>query len=299
MRSIVNRFTKYDEKETLLRVRIAKNVQDAYDLIRDHYDLTQSDLVRMAPLLLVLLAEGNFTKRREEIAEVEKTLPDTEATAEMLELYRETELRFKGIHFTEHLKVLAKDLDDTGQKSINPEDIAPGRDGLPDYHLFPTTLDDLEKSKEYVVLQKKAEEIAQQVSSTDKHKVPQSNDSLKTMVIPSEYDSQLLVGSRIELGKDLDDDQKRYIRKKFCEAVHNSPSSVNKNEQVLQEVAESIAVEVVNANAVQGKYILPEYDGRLLSNARARLGKYLTVKEKEEVRKLLRHEVRRLQKHSN
>ena len=67
----------------------------------------------------------------------------------------------------------------------------------------------------------------------------------------------------------------------------------------LQETAKSIAVEVVNAGAVQGKYILPEYDGRLLSNARERLGKPLTAKQKEKVRDLLRNEVRRLQNYRN
>ena len=50
--------------------RVSADVRLAYDLVSLCYGITQSDLVRMAPLLLAVIAEGSLTWRQQKIDEV-------------------------------------------------------------------------------------------------------------------------------------------------------------------------------------------------------------------------------------
>ena len=243
----------------------------------------------MAPLLLVLVAESNFKQRRHELKKLEKSLRGNNSASEILEIYWNTRMRLKGQHFIEYLRGVAEDLDEDGKRAVGPEDIESAKDGLPDYRLFRTTLKALAEAKERAILQKVAREIASRVKNADS--IPKESSG----TIPQEYDSQLLVVSGAQLGKDLGNSQKLEVRKIFRDAVHNQPNSIVGVEQAaLQEAADQIAEKVAQdryaggGGVFLGSYIPPEYDGQLLAISRARLGKNLTAKQREEVRKLLR-----------
>ena len=277
------------EGETLLRVRISKNIQDAYDLVRDNYDLTQSDLVRMAPLLLTLLAEINFTTRRAELKDgfeqLEQEIKDQSLLAQMKRELEETELRFNGMHFTDYLRYLTDGLDENSKKFINRENISHGRDGLPDYLIFKKTLDKLNEEKDPLL--KVAEEVARKVTGEDKNTIPKNPTPMEQ--IPDRFWVELITKARKELGQFLDPPQMNQIREAFCNAVHRK----NESEWELKVAARRISDEMEKSGIdMLGDFIPPEYNGRLLSYARANLGgRYLTATQKDKVRKLLINEL--------
>ena len=51
--------------------QIAPKVRLAYDLIKRRYDVNATDIINMAPLFFVLLAEGSLVHRREELEEAD------------------------------------------------------------------------------------------------------------------------------------------------------------------------------------------------------------------------------------
>lgn len=268
------------ESDTLLRVRITKKVQEAYSLVQDYYETNQSDLVRMAPLLLVLLAEKHFAHSRKEIRDLEEKLVGSSSASEVLRIYRDTLLRLKGQHFVEYLRELAGELDETGRKAVGPKDIDLAKDGLPDYQLFRATFEELEKEQGRTTLQQVANEVAKTVDNADS--VPRDGSG----TIPPQYDGHLLAICRTKLGKDLDQDQKAEVRAMFRNAVHGH---LGNKRAALARVAEQIAREMIdNKDMLPDEYIPPEYDGRLLAISRARIGKNLTAKQRAEVRQMLK-----------
>ena len=272
--------------DALLSVRVTKDVQEAYSLVQDYYEINQSDLVRMAPLLLVLLAEKNFTDRRKDIKAAEESLGGNPSASEALKIYREN-LRFRGLQLIEYLRESAEKLDPIGRDAVRGDDIDLGKDGLPQYRLFHKIRMKQSEIMDEATLERVAAVAARDLVK-DVHSVLRTDDPY----IPPEYDGPLLALARAKLGKLLTDDQKRKVRQLFKDAVHakpggETPSERDRLEQVAQEIADSVSLEA-NLN---GEYIPPEYDGRLLAIARAKLGRHLTAEQKAKVRQLLREKV--------
>lgn len=53
--------------------QIAPNTRLAYDLIKRRYGVSTTEIINMAPLFFVLLAEGSLAQRREKLQEIEET----------------------------------------------------------------------------------------------------------------------------------------------------------------------------------------------------------------------------------
>ncbi len=281
----------YEEKEILLRVRISKEIQDAYDLVRDHYELTQSDVVRMAPLLLTLLAEGSLIKDFEVFKKgLEKEIKDKRKVETFLERVRRP---FTRKIFTDYLKDLAKkqakeQKNQDSRRPIDPDHITPGSDALPKYKIFQETLNRIDLIGEEKLLRSVAGEIAKNVTDAKEEKIPEDPN---LGVIPETYWVRLMITARNALDiSSLNSEQQKIIRQAFCDAAYKK----NTTERALQEAAQRVAKEAREQGITiqhEFEFIPPEYDGRLLSYARAMLGKYLTAKEKEEVRKLLKKQL--------
>ena len=54
--------------------QVAPNIRLAYDLIKRRYGVSATEIINMAPLFFVLLAEGSLAQRREKLKEVEDML---------------------------------------------------------------------------------------------------------------------------------------------------------------------------------------------------------------------------------
>ena len=54
--------------------QIAPKTRLAYDLIKHRYGVSRTEIINMAPLFFVLLAEGSLAQRREKLKEVEDML---------------------------------------------------------------------------------------------------------------------------------------------------------------------------------------------------------------------------------
>ncbi len=273
----------------IVRARVSPNILEAYDLIRDNCDLTQSDLIRLCPLIFMLFLEGNFTSRRKDIEksfqQLENEVSDKNLLKKMKYRIKTEELRFRRADFTDYLKKIAQDLDDESKKSIHPDIITRGRDGLPDYTIFPKRLEEFKGSIEKDTLLKKvAEESAGNVKNKDKVKIPKHPTPQNP--IPQEYWLDLLMAAKRELGSFLDQGQMEKIRTWFCDAVH---SRENKTDWALKAAAKMVA-EYVRKNDDEifpDEFIPSHYDGLLLTQARYLLGRYLTSAEKKDVRHLL------------
>ena len=274
--------------DSLLSARVTKDVQEAYSLVQDYYEINQSDLVRMAPLLLVLLAERNFTERRKEIAAAEQSLRGNPSASEALNIYRESHLKLRGSHFIEYLRDLTESLDDIGQDAVSRDDIDLERDGLPRYRLFHKTREQQDEIMDQAVLERVAADAARDLVK-DARSIPQDDGSH----IPPEYDGPLLAMARTRLGKFLTEDQKIKLRRLFKDAVHaakpdKTPPSV---QECLEQTAQLMASKMPPLASLDSGYIPPEYDGPLLAIARTRLGRHLTSEQKAEVRRLLRERI--------
>ncbi|MCY3725212.1 MAG: hypothetical protein OXF95_01070 [Rhodobacteraceae bacterium] len=274
--------------DTMLRVRISQDILEAYDLVRDNYDLTQSDLVRMAPLLLTLLVEKSFETKRgqvdEEIKKYESNLDEGQ-----LEKLRNTlkalKLSFSPPEFTDYLRIFADNL--KKKSTVNPNDIVAGKDGLPNYRIFPEK-PNLRLAEEDC-LKKVAEEVARKVPDNNKRNIPKN--PTHTNPIPDEYWLDMLVKASDELGSKLNPNQMNILRKWFSKVVHNKDNT----EWALTAAAKVVAdyVREKGDKIYRDSYIPPEYDGVLLTQARSLLGRYLTATQKEEVRELLKKEFNR------
>ena len=278
------------QSETLLSVRITPEVQEAYGLVGDYYDIRRSDLVRMAPLLLTLLAEGDLAQRRVEIRKLEESLP------KLLDAYKEDFLKLRGTRFIEYLRDLASSLDEQGREAVDPNHIEPSKEGLPAYKLFRSTQLKQDQIREEQILEMTANEVASMTCESDFH--------LSDDTIPPELDRLLLTRSGNLLGI-LTDGQKALVRKLFRMAVRrksqntlpdpaNQPNGDLKEFQLLQ-VAQKVAGNVSakeRERLLQTTYIPRKFDGLLLAMSRTRLGKILTSGEKATVRQLFRDTLR-------
>ncbi|MCY4007528.1 MAG: hypothetical protein OXE84_12010 [Rhodobacteraceae bacterium] len=280
--------------DALLSARVTKDVQDAYSLVQDHYEVNQSDLIRMAPLLLVLLAESNFKDRRKEIAEVEESLCGNPSAAEMLKLYRDNHLKIRSPRFVEYLREIAEDLDVHGKAAVSSDDIDLQKDNLPGYRLFRET----HRAQHEFIEQEKLKEVAANAAEQLVHD-PSSIPQNESTTIPPQYDGPLLAMAKSRLGKLLDEEQKINLRQFFKKAVHSSASTnVQKSDSdILADVAQHIAYNLIPADQIpqlaqMGEgYIPQEYDGRLLAIARTQLGKFLTEDQKIKLRQLLKERI--------
>ncbi|MDE0112072.1 MAG: hypothetical protein OXN84_07290 [Albidovulum sp.] len=285
----------------ILSVRVSENIYRAYEQIQMRYAVKQSDLIRMAPLLLVLLAEGNLARRQKEVRKWEAALRsgqeidwnkfrkiDRERTA-----IENNEILGRG--FINHLRDLAGE---AGREDvINPTDIEEAEDGLPKYLIF-----------QKQVLRQAAHEIADKVSLNEIPSLISDADN--------PYDGQLLAVSGKKLGKALNDRQKEEVRHRFKEALEirgalgkhemptNDPSGVE-----LREAAYEVARNRVRPEDIQillgqiGSEEIPEiprrYDGQLLAISRKKLGKPLNLGEKATVRKLFHEALKTIKRHTN
>ena len=69
------------------RVRVSPQVRLAYDLIQYRYGPTLMQILELAPLLFVLLAEGSLAWRRERLAEVDEAIKRLDELSEDSQLY--------------------------------------------------------------------------------------------------------------------------------------------------------------------------------------------------------------------
>ena len=274
--------------DALLSVRVTKDVQEAYSLVRDHYGVNQSELVRMAPLLLVLLAEGKFTERRIDFNRARESLRGNPEAPEMLKIYQENYLKPRGPHFIEHLRSLAEKLDDIGKDAVRVEDIDVERDGFPRYRLFHSIQEQQNEITDQAVLKRVAADTARKFVK-DRSIVPQDDNS----PIPAAYDGPLLAIAREQLGKFLTVAQKAKLRQLFREVVHGETSGDEppSAHECLERAAREVARMIPSASDLDEGYIPPQFDGRLLAIARAQLGKHLTSEQKVEARRLLRERI--------
>ena len=274
--------------DALLSVRVAKDVQEAYSLVRDHYGINQSELVRMAPLLLVLLAERKFTERRREFNRAKESLRGNPSAPEILKIFQENYLEPRGPHFVEHLRDLAEDLDDIGKDAVRVEDIDLERDGFPRYRLFHSIQEQQNEITDQAALKRAAADTARKFVK-DASAVPQNDSS----PIPAAYDGPLLAIAREQLGKFLTEEQKTKLRQLFKDVVHGKTSNDEppSDHECLEQAALEVARMIPSDLYLDEGYIPPQFDGRLLAIARAQLGKHLTLEQKVEARRLLRERI--------
>lgn len=277
----------------ILSVRISENIYRAYEQIQVHYAIKQSDLIRMAPLLLVLVAEGSLAHRRNEVRKWEESLRSNQEIDwnEFRRIDRaKTEVENNevlGQSFIEHLRNLASAA--SNREVIDPTEINEAEDGLPKYSIFQTQM-----------LRQAAHEIADKVP-------PDEIPGLMSLDADNPYDGQLLAASRKKLGKILNGDQKDEVRDQFKmalgikKALQEPKTFQNTSDDSfleLQEAAYEVARDRVRPEDIEnlleqiGLGETPEiprrYDGQLLAISRKKLGKPLNLSEKSTVRKRFR-----------
>ena len=73
---------EYHSQDIQLSNKISSQVRLAYDLVKLRYGASQKDIINLAPLLFVLLAEGSLAWRRQYLQEVEETMERLKAFGE-------------------------------------------------------------------------------------------------------------------------------------------------------------------------------------------------------------------------
>ena len=272
----------------ILSVRVPGNVYRAYEQIDESYGVKQSELVRMAPLLFLLLAERSLARRWQEISEREKTLPSPQDPSwdwnEFRDIDRErtavSNNEVLGQKFVQHLRELTEEIHNTD--AVSAGDIDETADGLLQYTIFQKEL-----------LRKAAHEIADKVPE---HQI----DSLLQPGADNHYDGQLLSVASKNLGIDeLENRQKGEVRQNFRDALKMRQEFIqNHADDQLRQAAYEVARSMVRPedagnllkqiDSGDGLEVPRRYDGRLLAISRTKLGKTLNTDEKSAVRKLFR-----------
>ena len=269
-----------NDASRILSVRVTENIYCCYEQIQMLYAIKQSDLIRMAPLLLVLLAEGNLAQRRKKVREGEKELRSKQEIDwnKFREIDRERiaieNNEVLGRSFIDYLRELAIKANSKDEIHINEAD-----DGLPEYLIFQKQL-----------LQQAAAEIADRVSQNSPHEIPNI-----VQRVDNRYDGQLLAVSRKKLGKELNSDQKSKVREQFINAlsIRKGFDEEKSEDGELQKAANEVARNSVLSEDIDSVLqqiglegipnIPPRYDGKLLAISRKNLGKPLNAGEKSKV----------------
>ena len=275
-----------DNTPHILSVRVPGNVYRAYEQVDQSYGVKQSELVRMAPLLFLLLAESSLARRWKETSEREKALRSRQDSDwdwnEFRDIDRErtavSNNEVLGQKFVKHLQELAKDIHNTD--AIAAGDIGETADGLLHYTIFQKDL-----------LRKTAHEIADKVPERD-------IDSLQQPGADNPYDGQLLAVASKNLGVDeLEDRQKSEVRQTFRDALKMRQEFIqNHSDDQLRQAAYEVARSMVRPEDADNLLkqissgdvleIPRRYDSRLLAISRTKLGKTLSSKERSMVRTL-------------
>ena len=277
-----------DSTSHILSVRVSGNVYRAYEQLDQTYGVKQSELVRMAPLLFLLLAEGSLARRRKEASEREKAFRSRQDLDwdwnEIRDIDREktavSNNEVLGQKFVQHLRELAQNVHNTD--AIAASDIGETADGLPQYTIFQKEL-----------LRKAAHEIADKVPERD-------IGSLQQPGADNPYDGQLLATASKNLGVDeLEDRQKSEVRRTFRDALKMRQEFIqNHSDDQLRQAAYEVARSMVRPEDVDNLLkqissgdvleIPRRHDGKLLAISRTKLGKTLNSDERSRVRTLFR-----------
>ena len=292
----------------VLSVRVPETIYRAYEQIQANYNFNQTDLVRIAPLLLVLLAEGRLAGLRKEVAKKEKKIQELQeaqkiswTSKEFQEKYDEfqaekialNDYELKG-DFIHLCRELAEKTDN--KDVIDPKNIQPGKGDLPEYRIYQIQL--LRQAAQEIVNEKVAPEEVQDL------KIPFNNP----------YDGQLLCVGAKKLGKEqLDDEEKDTLRQEFQQALamrqefHGWTTDNKTDEASISEklkdatyefVCDRVRLEDVSDLLFQigskDPPVIPRrYDGQLLAISRGKIGKPLNAREKAEVRRIFREALRK------
>lgn len=271
---------------SLLSVRVDEDVQESLNLVQDFYEINSSELVRMAPLLLALVAEGYFKDRREHF---KKIAADHSLTPKMLNILKKDVLNIRGGGFVEYIKNEAKNLrDKEEQLAISDKDIELDKNNnLPRYKLFTNlkdiATDTLFKNECKPVIEETLAAIGQDIDASEPW-----DDSPTTR-----HDPILLSKAGHKFGY-LDERQKEMLREEFKRALLSSRTE-NKSpleKKLMEEAADEVIhnMKSMGLESLDDRFIPPRYDGMLLYLARIKLDvKRLTPQQKVQVRDLLKN----------
>ncbi|MCY4288776.1 MAG: hypothetical protein OXC63_09310 [Aestuariivita sp.] len=288
--------------ENLISARISDDVQEAYVRIEENYDISQSNVIRIAPLLFVLLVETFFKQYQEdkfqnakENMEKKNVGDNLEKSLSFMKRLQKTspiQIQIQSPEFIEYLRKTVEGLekywhDDEKEYEHYPvrsNDINGSQDNVPIYRLFSDG-----------ILVRIAEAAAAMVSLSEKKDIPQVGVN---GLIPEHINGPLLQYAESALKKNLTDKEEKELRRLFKEKVHSDPETKLSPEiKIASKIAkrkkddENFARDWGSDN----KYIPREYDGQLLYLERLRLGKRLTETQKRDVRFRLRKEVKKLE----
>ncbi|MXZ49863.1 MAG: hypothetical protein F4073_07375 [Rhodobacteraceae bacterium] len=269
-------------KEVLMSgVKVSREVQESYNLIQDLYDVNPSDLVRMAPLLLALIAEQKFKDSRKELEGLENSVSQN-----FYEKILEKETSVRGSEFVEYLRDLADQLDATGKEMVSKDNIhLDPKENLPRYQLY-------HKGKVRVTLKKVATNAARTLNISTEDIRGNKNASLSPI-----YHRPLMAMARDELGSLLSDDQKKELIDFFRKAVTANQHKVPQESQFLERAAEHLISEMSDDEIkdlnLENEYIPWKYDRLLLVYARSLHDRpRLTLRQKNKVRECFRELIR-------
>ena len=281
--------------ERILSVRITDSVYYAYEQARQFYAIKQSDIVRMAPLLLVLAAEGSLAQRRKAIDEMENKVRTEIQESNNIDCDRITDRlkeikkektsvgnnEIQGQQFIDFLRGMAKVADN--EDVVKPDDIRKDEEnGLPGYIIF----------KKRVLRETAQDYVADKIPRNEISDLLQKIDDEAF----NKHDPRLLAAAGQKLGRPLDENQKTYLREQFEEALHVQEAighldtgKDNALRQVAAQIARMVPLDQIAELLKQiGDDDPPKvprrYDGRLLAVARRKLRKPLKLSEKSEIR---------------
>jgi len=275
-----------EEKSRVISVRVPVWVYEAYEQIQVVYNVKQSELLRMSPLLFLLLAEKNLNERQGKLNDWEKKLkgsgPFDWDWTEIREIDQErlavSNNEVLGKKFVDTLKDLAKNVHNSD--AISPEKIELEKgEVVPKYSIF-----------QHQTLRQVATEIAALVRKDEIDNILNREDN--------RYDLQLLAASGKKLGL-LDDKQKQAVRDEFFFAletrkefgIKNQDDTTASLDDLLWEAAFEVARNIVHPNDVKGLLkqireggVPHRYDSWLFTKSRQKIGRPLRAKEKSLIR---------------
>ena len=278
-----------DKLSRVVSVRVPAWVFQAFEQIQVIYNVKQSELIRMTPLLFLLLAEKNLSERQKELDDWEKKLkksgPFDWDWAEIRGIDQErvavNNNEVLGKKFLETLREMAaknvhnKDAIKDPDKDIKLEE----GDVVPRYVIFrDQTLRQIATEIASIVPEREIEGICNQEENR--------------------FDPQLLAAAGKKLGY-LDAEQKKILREEFKNAlktrlrfdIKNRDDETASVDDLLGEAAYEVARNMVRPRDVPN--ILEQvreggvphrYDSWLLTKARKKLGRPLREAEKSRIR---------------